>query len=141
MDLIIEDMYAADLQQGFLESLASLTDPGLTPQEALVIFQARLKAGHRGYIAKLEQRVVGTATLLLEKKFIHRGGLVGHIEDVAVHKDHQRKGIGTSLVKHLTEEARKLGCYKVILNCYEHVAPFYMRLGYRQHDIGLRIDL
>jgi glucosamine-phosphate N-acetyltransferase len=140
LDLTIEELCAADLKKGFLDSLASLADAALTYEEALKVFQARLRAGQRTYVAKIADRVVGTATLLVERKFIHHGGLVGHIEDVAVHKDYQRKGIGTSLVKHITEEARKLGCYKVILNCFENVAPFYMRLGYRKHDLGLRID-
>ena len=141
MDPIIGDMYAADLQAGFLETLASLADPALTPQEALVIFQNRLRAGHRTYVARIEQRVVGTGTLLVEKKFIHRGGLVAHIEDVAVHKDHQRKGIGAALVKHLTAEAKKLGCCRIVLDCGESVVPFFGRLGCRRQDVGLRIDL
>lgn len=141
MDVIIDELCAADLKKGFLESLASLADAGLTYAEALSVFQARLRAGQRTYVAKIDDRVVGTATLLVERKFIHHGGLVGHIEDVSVHKDFQRRGIGTALVKYITEEARQLGCYKVILNSFEHVAPFYMRLGYRRHDVGLRIDL
>src|SRR5947207_3011814 len=116
VDLIIDELCAADLKKGFLDALASLADAAMTYDEALAVFQARLRAGQRTYVAKIEDRVVGTATLLIERKFIHHGGLVGHIEDVAVHKDYQRQGIGTSLVKHITEEARKLGCYKVILN-------------------------
>jgi glucosamine-phosphate N-acetyltransferase len=141
MDLIIGDMYAADLQAGFLETLNSLADLGVTPQEALTIFQNRLRAGHRTYVARIEQRVVGTATLLVEKKFIQRGGLVAHIEDLAVHKDHQRKGIGTALVKHLLEEAKQVGCCRMVLDCCEELVPFFARLGCRPHDIGLRIDL
>lgn len=141
MDPIIGDMYAADLQAGFLETLNGLADLGVTPQEALLIFQNRLRAGHRTYVARIEQRVVGTATLLVEKKFIQRGGLVGHIEDLAVHKDHQRKGIGTALVKHLTAEAKKLGCCRIVLDCCENVVPFFERLGCRRQDVGLRLDL
>jgi glucosamine-phosphate N-acetyltransferase len=140
VELTLAELCAADLKKGFLETLSSLADADMSYEEALKVFQSRLRAGQRTYVAKIDDRVVGTATLLVERKFIHHGGLVGHIEDVAVHKDFQRRGIGTSLVRHITEEARKLGCYKVILNCFEHVAPFYMRLGYRRHDLGLRID-
>jgi len=140
VEVTVDELCAADLKMGFLESLASLADASMTYEEALMVFQSRLRAGQRTYVAKIGERVVGTATLLVERKFIHHGGLVGHIEDVSVHKDHQRQGIGTAVVKHITEEARKLGCYKVILNCFENVAPFYQRLGYRRHDLGLRID-
>jgi glucosamine-phosphate N-acetyltransferase len=141
MDVIIEELTAPDLARGFLESLTSLTAVGLTPVEALPIFRERLRAGIRTYIARQGDRVVGTASLLLEQKFIHQGGRVGHIEDVAVHREFQKQGIGTALVAHITEEARKLGCYKVILNCFEHLAPFYARIGYRKQEVGMRIDL
>ena len=83
---------------------------------------------------------VGAASLLIEQKFIHKGGLVGHIEDVAVHKEFQRQGIGTALVRHCTEEAKRQGCYKVILNCFDHLVPFYGRIGYHRQDMGLRYD-
>lgn len=140
MEITVDELCAADLKKGFLEALSSLADASMTYDEALMVFQSRLRAGQRTYVAKIGERVVGTATLLVERKFIHHGGLVGHIEDVSVHKDYQRQGIGSSIVKHITEEARTIGCYKVILNCFETVAPFYQRLGYRRHDLGLRID-
>jgi glucosamine-phosphate N-acetyltransferase len=139
-DVVIAELCAADLKKGFLEALASLAEADMTYEEALKVFQARLRAGNRTYVAKINDLVVGTATLLVERKFIHHGGLVGHIEDVSVHKDFQRRGIGTAIVRHITEEARKMGCYKVILNCFESLAPFYKRIGYRNHDVGLRID-
>ena len=84
--------------------------------------------------------MVGTASLIVEQKFIHGGGLVGHIEDVAVHKDHWRKGIGTAMVDQLTKLASSMRCYKVILNCFDEFVPFYTRIGYRRHDSGLRFD-
>jgi glucosamine-phosphate N-acetyltransferase len=130
MDFLIEELTAPDLALGFLESLGSLTAVHLTPEEALPVFRERLRAGIRTYIARVDGRVIGTASLLLEKKFIHKGG-----------REHQKQGVGTALVKHITEEARKLGCYKVILNCFDHLAPFYARIGYHKQDVGLRIDL
>jgi glucosamine-phosphate N-acetyltransferase len=138
--LTIREMTAPDLSAGFLDALASLSDVGLTPAEAAEVFRNRLRLGIRTFVAFMNDRVVGTASLLLEQKFIHRGGWVGHIEDVAVHRNHQHQGIGTALVQHATEEARKRGCYKVILDCFEHLVPFYERLGYRRHNLGLRID-
>jgi glucosamine-phosphate N-acetyltransferase len=42
--------------------------------------------------------VMGTTTLLIEQKFIHNGGKVGHIEDVGVRKEFQGLGIGTKLI-------------------------------------------
>jgi glucosamine-phosphate N-acetyltransferase len=140
MPLLIRILQPNDFANGFLETLSSLAPIDLTPEEALVIWNKRSAAGIRTIVAEIDGRVVGTASLIVEQKYIHGGGLVGHIEDVAVHKDHSRKGIGAALVDHLTKLACSLGCYKAILNCLDQLVPFYSRSGYRRHDSGLRFD-
>jgi glucosamine-phosphate N-acetyltransferase len=140
MDLTVREMTASDLGGRFFEALAALAEVGLTAREAEEVFHERQRRGVRTYVALWRGQVAGTASLLLERKYIHRGGLVGHIEDVAVNPSCQVRGVGTALVGHATEEARKLGCYKVVLDCSEGLVPFYARLGYRPHNLGLRID-
>jgi glucosamine-phosphate N-acetyltransferase len=140
LNLTICDLTGPDLANGFLETLASLAEVNLTPAQAGEVFRTRLRSGVRTYVARVGNRVVGTASLLMEQKFIHGGGWVGHVEDVAVHRDCRLQGVGSALVRHATEEARRLGCYKVILNCFEHLVPFYGRAGYRTQDVGMRID-
>jgi glucosamine-phosphate N-acetyltransferase len=139
MTLTLRKLTAADLGQPFFEALSSLTEVNLTPEVAAKIHRRRLAQGTVTFVAFAEGKLVGTVSLLVEVKFIHAGGLVGHIEDVAVHRDFQRRGIGTALVAHATEQAERLGCYKVILNCFDRLTPFYERLGYVEHDRGLRI--
>ena len=141
MQILIREMTGPDLSRGFLESLAALAEVNLSVEAAAEVLRSRLRAGVRTYVAVVGERVVGTASLLVEPKFLHRGGKVGHIEDVAVHPECGQHGVGSALVRHATEQARKLGCYKVILSCYERLVPFYARLGYRPHDVGMRIDL
>jgi len=140
VNIHIRELTGTDLNKGFLKTLTGLAPVGLTSAEALRVFQSRLRSGIRTYVALVGTRVVGTASLLVEQKFIHDGGRVGHIEDVAVHRDFQSQGIGSDLVRHATEEAAKAGCYKVILNCSEERVPFYVRRGYHRHDIGMRRD-
>jgi glucosamine-phosphate N-acetyltransferase len=141
MEVTIRELCGPDVTPSFLETLGSLAEVQLSVPEALEIFRQRLRAGIRTYIAVTGGQIVGTATLLLEQKFIHGGGRVGHIEDVAVHRDFQKRGIGAALIRHMTRESRQFGCYKVILNCFEDRIPFYQSLGYRPHDVGLRLDL
>lgn len=138
---VIRALEESDFSRGFLEALGSLAPVDLSPEEALTIWRERSTAGIHSVVAEADGRVVGTASLIVEKKFIHRGGMVGHIEDVAVHRDYLRQGIGTQMVEHLTKLAATFRCYKVILNCHDHLVPFYDRLGYRRHDSGLRCDL
>ncbi len=141
MPVTVREMYGFDLSPDFLDTLGSLAEVGLTLEQAKEVFRERLRRGIRTFVARVDDRIVGTASLLIEEKFIHEGGCSGHIEDVAVHPDYQGKGIGAALVRHLVEQARAAGCYKVILNCSEGTAPFYEKLGFRRHDIGMRMDL
>ena len=76
----------------------------------------------------------GTITALLEKKIIHNGGFVCHIEDVVVHEDHRSQHIGSSLIQHVIEFAKEKGCYKIILNCNDQVEPFYEKLGFKSKN-------
>jgi glucosamine-phosphate N-acetyltransferase len=140
IDLCIGEVTASDLQHGFLEALAGLAPVELSADQAHKLLRERSRSGIRTYVARLETRVIGTASLILEQKLIHGGGRAGHIEDVAVHPDFRGHGIGTTLVQHATAEARRLGCYKVTLDCFEHLVPFYGHLGYRRENVGLRLD-
>jgi len=77
---------------------------------------------------------------LIEQKFIHDGGLVGHIEDVVVRKDYEGKGIGIKLVTSMLECAKEKNCYKTILDCKDDVKQFYERIGFKHESNGMRYD-
>jgi glucosamine-phosphate N-acetyltransferase len=138
--IVVRALEPGDLDRGFLESLAALTEVDLTPAAARSIV-AEMPSNSCTLVAEINGKVVGTATLLIERKFIHGGGRVGHIEDVSVHGDHQRQGVGTALVEHAIQTARQAGCYKVILDCFDDLVPFYERMGFRPFNRGLRLDL
>lgn len=57
--------------------------------------------------------IVGTGSLVVERKFIHSLGMVGHIEDIAVEKGQQGKKLGLRIIQALDYVAEKVGCYKV----------------------------
>ena len=134
---IAESTYT-DQERGLLFTLRNAFVQTL---QARAVLQARRRIGVHTYVAREGGRTIGTASLLIEPKFSHRGGRAGHLEDVVVHPQHQGKGIGAALVRHVVDQARALGCYKVILNCSEKVKPFYARLGYQPHENTMRLDL
>ena len=134
-------MDATDLDRGFLDALRALKPIELTDEQAIEVYRDRLKSRIRTYVAVMEDRIAGTASVFIEPKFINSGGVVGHIEDVAVHPGFQKHGIGRSLVEHLLEVCREFKCYKVILDCAEGVIPFYERLGFHKWERAMRIDL
>jgi glucosamine-phosphate N-acetyltransferase len=140
----VRELRDEDFDMGFLETLPNLSDiGGLSPEEGREIFKA-MKGDpvyHVFVAVASDGQVIGATTLLVEQKFIHHGGLVGHIEDVVVRKGHEGKGVGGKVVGAAIEKARELGCYKVILDCKAELVDFYSRLGFRTHDVGMRIDL
>ena len=135
------------LEQGDLSPAVTACPPqrapvNLTPEEAIHIWRGRNAAGVRTVVAiSDDDRVIGTASLILEHKFLHRGGTIGHIEDVSVHPNTQGQGVGSAVVRALVDLARQSGCYKVILSCNDQNLAFYSKLGFRRHDNGMRIDL
>lgn len=139
--LTIRLMDATDLRRGFLAALGALKPAELTDEQALEVFRKRMRSRVRTYIALIDDRVAGTASLLIEPKFIHNGGVVGHIEDVAVHVAYQHHGVGAALVKYLLDVCRESNCYKVILDCEEDVVPFYEKLGFHRWELAMRVDL
>lgn len=138
--LTVRLMDATDLNRGFLESLRALKPIELSDQQAIEVYRDRLKSRIRTYVAIIDGRIAGTASVFIEPKFINSGGVVGHIEDVAVHTDFQKHGVGRALVEHLLEVCREFRCYKVILDCAEGVIPFYERLGFRRWEQAMRLD-
>lgn len=58
---------------------------------------------------------------------IHGRGLVGHVEEISVAKEHQGKGLGLKMIQALDGVGKNLGCYKNILNCGAQNEPFYVR--------------
>ena len=137
----IKRLFAPDITPDFLHTLAALSEVNLTVEEARDVFRERLREGIVTVIAVEDGRVVGTASLLVERKFLHKGSKAGHIEDVAVHPDYQRRGIGKALVMHLSEMAKARGCYKVILDCKDELAEFYQKCGFTRSSCQMRLNL
>ena len=141
-NLIIRQIRKEDLWNGFLTTLDSLREASnISRDKAEKVFEKIQKnSDHIIAVAILDGKIVGTATLLVEPKFIHNGGNVGHIEDVVVDKNHQGKKIGEKIILYLLEIANKKECYKTILDCTDSVKPFYEKLGFKHNANALRYD-
>jgi glucosamine-phosphate N-acetyltransferase len=141
-DPIIRELRKEDLGKGFLATLDSLRQTSdIERNKAEEIFEKiSSNPDHVIVVAELDGKIVGTTTLLIEIKFIHSGGLVGHIEDVVVDKNFQGQRIGEKIMKFLLEFAKNRGCYKTILDCTDDVKPFYEKLGFKHIANELRFD-
>lgn len=93
------------------------------------------------YVYEDDGKIIGTATVFIEHKFLHCGSRVGHIEDVVVSKDSRKSGIGKELVKACLEYCRCRVCYKAILDCAKKNIPFYESCGFHFAENCMRINL
>jgi len=141
-NIIIKELQKEDLWKGFLTTLDSLRQTSSIEKNNAEKIYDKIEDNpdHIIIVALIDEKVVGTATLLLEFKFIHNGGIVGHIEDVVVDKNYQGQKIGEKIIRYLLEVAKTKGCYKTILDCVDDVKPFYEKLGFRHNANALRFD-
>ena len=140
--ITIRELQKEDLGNGFLTTLDSLRQTSnIEKNTANEIFdKIKNNPDQIIVVALIEGKVVGAATLLLETKFIHNGGIVGHIEDVVVDKNYQGQKIGEKIIKYLLEFAKTKGCYKTILDCVDDVKPFYEKIGFKHNANALRFN-
>ena len=142
-EIEIREIEEDDLEKGFLETLDFLRNAsGLDKNKAKKILQKiKQNPDHIIHIAIDDEKIVGSVTLFIEQKFIHDGGIVGHIEDDVVRKDYEGKGIGIMLVTSMQERAKEKNSYKTILDCKDNVKQFYERIGFKHESNGMRYDL
>ena len=141
-EIIIRNISESDLENGFLESLDNLkhaSDLGQTTAKN-ILNKILNDENHIIHVAEYDGKIVGSTTLLIERKFIHQGGFVGHIEDVVVKKEFEKLGIGMKLVNSLLQVAEERKCYKTILNCEDSLKSFYERVGFKHKSNEMRFD-
>lgn len=145
MSFIIRELKEEDLSNGFIETLSNLSEVGKLANNTIrkreILSEIKDK-NYRIVIAEDNQnhQIIGSATLLIEQKFIHNGGKAGHIEDVVTRKGYEGKGIGREILKELIKIAKDNECYKIILDCDEKLVKFYEKIGFKKHSIMMRLN-
>jgi glucosamine-phosphate N-acetyltransferase len=134
----IREIEYEDIDKGFLEVLDNLLSSGIDHKLAKdILKEIKSNPFHKIFIAKDDttDEIIGTTTLLVEPKFINKGMKVGYIEDVSVKKAYEGTGIGSQIVKYVTNEAKTVhNCAKVLLYCSDKNKKFYEKLGYKIAD-------
>jgi len=138
-NLVLRPLELNDFDKGFTSILGQLTDVGNVTKQMFVSQFEKMQSlpGHY-FIMVIEDsvaregkgQIIAAASLILELKFIHSCGRVGHIEDVVVNESYRGKKLGIRVVEALIKIAQQQQCYKVILDCEAHNIPFYAKLGF-----------
>ena len=141
-EIEIREIEEGDIEKEFLDTLDFLRKASdyekNNPYE--ILKKIKQNPNHIIHVAVDDNKIIGSTTLFSEQKFIHDGGLVGHIEDVVVRKSYEGQGIGMKLVISLLDVAKQRKCYKTILNCEDSLKPFYEKIGFKKATNEMRYD-
>lgn len=127
---ILRKLQKTDYYCGYLELLSQLTTVGNISYQDFANRFDELNSIIYVIQNTKNQQIVASGAILIEYKFIHNAGLIGHIEDIVVDKDSRGCGLGRQLIDQLIQVALQNKCYKVILNCNSNVINFYQKLGF-----------
>lgn len=132
-----------DFQKGYFELISQLTICSHFSEKEFKERYDLIKESKLIYVFVIEdlikKKIVASATVMIEPKFIRGLGLVCHIEDVVVDNFYRKKKFGSELIKICLEFSNFCGCYKTILDCDEKVSKFYENLGFQRRSIGMSL--
>ena len=124
----IPDLITIDLAAGQL-----FAGTGLLPDEALGdhvpadILRGAIPLGHIHTVRDAKGRLAGFTLTSVRRETLY-------LDQISVHPDHGRKGLGAALLKRVAAEASDRGLKTVMLSTFRDLpwnAPFYRRQGFR----------
>lgn len=132
--LKVRPLQSGDYHRGFLQSLSQLTTVGDVSLAQFLNRFAQMRASGDYFVTVIVDtrydKIIGSATLVLEHKFIHGCSVRGRLEDVVVDDTYRGKQLGKLIVVTVSLLAQRLGCYKMSLDCKDKLIPFYKSIGY-----------
>jgi GNAT superfamily N-acetyltransferase len=127
--IAIRPAHAADLEQVFALATEFATSFRLEMGVFSKSFQRLVEQPDVVLLVALQSGQVTGFLLGLDHDTLFANGRVAWIEELMVHKEHRRNGIGTQLVRRFEEWARSRGNVLVAL-ATRRAAPFYSAIGY-----------
>ena len=128
-----------DYYNGFLQLLEQLTSVdanNITYEDFINQFN---KMKSKVFVIKDGTKIVATASIFIEEKFIHKLSSVGHIEDVVVDVNSRNEGLGKQLIDYCIAYAKGNNCYKIILDCATKNIKFYEKCGFENKNVQMSI--
>ncbi|CAH0551864.1 unnamed protein product [Brassicogethes aeneus] len=133
--LLIRPLKIEDYDKGYLQLLSQLTSVGNVSRSDFEKQYWNMKKAGGYYVTVIvdtrNNQIIGASTLITEFKFIHNCSLRARLEDVVVNNTYRGKQLGKLIVLTVSLLAKKLGCYKMSLDCKDSLIPFYKSIGYK----------
>ncbi|KAB1200161.1 Glucosamine 6-phosphate N-acetyltransferase [Morella rubra] len=138
----VRRLQISDKSKGFIELLRQLTVcDSVSDQDFEKRFHDISSLGDNHVVGVIEDefsgKVIATGSVFIENKFVRNCGKVGHVEDVVVDLNARGMQLGNEIVTFLTDHARSIGCFNVILDCSMENRSFYEKCGFKQKAIQM----
>ena len=139
----IRELQESDFEKGFIDTLDEFRPvKGLEYNKLKnILNEIEKNKHHKILVAVKDDLVVASFTIIIEKKFIHNGGAVAHLEDLVVREKYRGQHISEKLFEKSMEFANQFQCYKVITNCNDNIKPLWEKYGFRRYENSMRLDL
>ena len=89
------------------------------------------------FVARLDDKIIGSITLIYDQKFINNYALYAHIEDVVVDENYRELKIGSKLLDYAKNRSIEKKCLKCTLNCSKEISSFYLKNNFQEKGIQM----
>ena len=134
-NLVLRPLRRDDFSRDYMNLLAQLTEVGQVGNEQYQRrFDLMRSTPNTYYICVVEDlsksKVIATITLVYEQKFIRSTSSRGRVEDLVVDAEYRGKKLSKLLLDVVVELSKQLGCYKISLECKDHLKKHYEQFGF-----------
>lgn len=129
---IFRKLEESDYDKNYFQLLSQLTEVGNINKEKFSNILNKIQSQIWVFEDTNAKKIVASASIFLEQKIIHGGGIVAHLEDVVVDKNYRGNQLGQKLIANVVEKARESGSYKIIANCKPELLSFYSKNGFEK---------
>lgn len=136
---IFRKLEESDYHKNYLQLLSQLTQVGHISPEEFSNILAKIKSQIWVFEDTTANKIVASASIFLEQKFIHGGGIVAHLEDVVVDQSYRGNQLGQKLIANIVEIAKNSCAYKIIADCKTELLSFYSKNGFEKRGEQIAI--
>ena len=129
---IFRKLEESDYHKNYLKLLEQLTEVGQITSTEFSNILDKIQSQIWVFEDTISKKIVASASIFLEQKIIHGGGIVAHLEDVVVDEGYRGNQLGQKLIANIVVKARESGAYKIIADCKTELLSFYSKNGFQK---------
>lgn len=134
-NLVLRPLKRDDFKRNYIGLMSHLSEVGQVSQKDFEKRFDQMKQAVNTYficvVEDIQKKVViASLTLVYEQKFIRQVGSRGRFEDMVVDVNYRGKRLSKLLLDVVVQISQILGCYKISLECKDHLRKHYEQFGF-----------